>query len=263
MRSVYAGCAFLSRVMETIKSYGVGKQMIRIAICEDSKTDQKILHNLLKHVTRERKVESFITTFACGEELLTNYRSDQFDLVFMDIFMNGLNGMDVGREIRKKDVDVEIVFCTSSTDFALESYEIFPLGYLLKPYDIDRISNIMDFYLQKRPYVPRKCLVLSIRDRDYRLNYKDIIYVESVDKVVIFHTVNDGDVRLYEKLGNIQDHINDGRFLRCNQSYLINMDYIIKRDNFDFVMTDGSLIPIRKRQRKQLVDIYKNYINNH
>ena len=91
------------------------------------------------------------------------------------------------------------------------------------------------------------------------IHYKDILYVESSDKRVLFHTVNQGIIPLYEKLSEIQEQLKDARFLRCHQSYLVNMEHIVKATATDFVLMNNELVPIRKRERKQLLDTYKEY----
>lgn len=233
--------------------------MIRIAICDDSRIERTILAQLLESLIKERSLECSITCFDSGEELLRKYEKEQFDLLFLDIIMSNLNGIDTGREIRKQDVKVEIIYCTSSMDFTLASYEVFALGYLLKPLAVEKLSALLDYFLQKQPDFTTKFLSIRSRYTDYIIYYKDLLYAESSDKVVSFHTVNQGVIQAYEKLMNIEEQLKDNRFLRCHQSYIVNLEHVIRAEATDFLMMNGELVPIRKRERKQIIEYYKNY----
>ena len=92
--------------------------------------------------------------------------------------------------------------------------------------------------------------------------YKDIIYMESDNKVVYIHTTTQGAVKVYSKLDAFEEEIKDERFLRCHQSYLVNLQYVAGLINSDFIMLNDNMIPIRKSGRKLIVKKYEEYLKD-
>ena len=90
--------------------------------------------------------------------------------------------------------------------------------------------------------------------------YKDIIYMESDNKVVYIHTTKQGEVKVYGKLDSFEEQIKDVRYLRCHQSYLVNLDYVAGLVDSDFIMLNDDMIPIRKTGRKLLIKKYEEFM---
>ena len=218
--------------------------MIKVAICEDSRMDRELLRKIVTYLMQERGLTFQLGVFESGEALMQDYEKNPFDLIFLDIMMNGLDGLETGRRIRKVDVQAEIIYCTSSKDFAIAAYEIHAMGYLLKPYEPGRIGAVIDYYMLKHP----------------QENRKDILFMESDNKVVYIHTTTQGDVKVYNRLDVLEAEVQDERFLRCHQSYLLNLQYVAGIVNSDFIMIDDSMIPIRKSGRGLIVRRYKEYL---
>lgn len=233
--------------------------MIHIAICDDSIVDRKILERILIAMFKVHNLEILAEHFSSGEEFLARHQPGKYAILFLDIIMGDLNGIETGKRIRKIDTELEIIYCSSSMDFTLASYEVFAFGYLVKPFDATKISALIDYFLQKKPVYQTRYIKVRSNYKEYMIHYKDILYVESEDKRVLFHTTNQGIIPIYEKLSEIQEQLKDVRFLRCHQSYLVNMDHIVEAAATDFVLMNNELVPIRKRERKQLLDTYKEY----
>ena len=117
-------------------NYDGGIAVIRIAICDDLYNERNMIQSLLTSIqNEEQKLEFNITQYEEGEALLMDMEENlsEFDLVILDIYMDGINGMETARKIRENDINIPIVFLTASPDFALESYDVNAFGYLLKP----------------------------------------------------------------------------------------------------------------------------------
>ena len=236
--------------------------LIKIAICEDGKIEQKILANLLRALFQKRGLECVITAYISGEDMLKNYEKGRFDLILLDIYMKQLNGIETGREIRQQDTEVEIIYCTSSADFALESYDVLAVGYLLKPFDKKRLDFLIGLFLQRNPRLKKNHITVLSKYQEKILEFQHIMYVESSDKVVIYHMDNQDAVTVYEQLGKVERQLEDQRFLRCHQSYIVNFDFVQTIDQDDFLLPEEVRVPIRKRERKKIVDKYRDYIEN-
>lgn len=233
--------------------------MIKIAICEDSDIERKVLKRLIAFFMSERGLAYELETFENAEELMDGYENHPFDLILLDIHMGKIDGVEAGRRLRALDAEVEIAYCTSSKEFAIAAYEIHALGYLLKPYEPVKISAMLDYFVQKHPQNNQNYIEVKSQRKSVIIPFKEIIYAESDNKVVYIHTTNKGDIKVYNKLDNLEEQMRDARFLRCHQSYLVNMDYVAGLVDFDFIMMNDDVIPIRKSGRKLLVKRYEDY----
>ena len=238
-------------------NYDGGIAVIRIAICDDLYNERNMIKSLLTSIqNEEQKWEFNITQYEEGEALLMDMEENlsEFDLVILDIYMDGINGMETARKIRENDINIPIVFLTASPDFALESYDVNAFGYLLKPVKKDKLKDVL-YRLLKHYVRPRVCIQCERRKRYLFLD--EIVYIESQNHNVYIH-LSDGDVLTSrEKLSNLENML-DQRFLRCHQSFLVNMRYIADVEE-DFILKDGTIVPIRIRQRKAIADEYYRF----
>lgn len=236
--------------------------MISIAICDDSLIERKMLKKIVNSLMKEKGIEFQIVSFENGWQLMESYQLIRYQLIFLDIMMEGLNGIDIGKMIREQDYNAEIIYCTSSQDFLLASYEVFAMGYVLKPYDILQIDRLLEFYFCKHDIDAQKYLTVTSNFVERKIYYREIIFVESQDKVVIFHTNTSGEIKVYDKLSNVEEKLTDQKFLRCHQSYIINLDFAARMEENEFVTITNSMIPIRRRDRRHLREKYWEYRGN-
>lgn len=234
--------------------------MIKTAICEDSELDRDILKEIIGFLLTDKGLEYNINSYTSGRELVTEYKNHPSDIIFLDILMDDIDGIETGRLIREMDDKVEIVYCTSSKDFAIAAYDVHAMGYLLKPYEILRIGAVIDYYVQKHPQKNHNFIEVKSKRKPLIIPYKDIIHMESDNKVVYIHTTTHGAVKVYNKLDTFEEELSDSMFLRCHQSYLVNMQYVAGIVDSDFIMINDQIIPIRKSGRKLIVKKYEDYL---
>ena len=231
--------------------------MFRIAICEDVITDRRKVVEKINRFFLQENLRYQVNEYSSGEALLAEYQdgSAVFDLVLMDIGLGGMNGIDASVKIRQIDRVVPIAFLTSSPDYAIESYDVGAVAYMLKPLDEEKFFTLLSRLTKtERP----KSLALKIRGRQREFDYRDIVYIESRGHRVILHLMGDAEASAYYKLDDIQAMLEDERFIRTHKSYLVNMDYIRAADT-DFEMVTGSVVPIRRHGRKEIINQYLYY----
>lgn len=232
--------------------------MLHIGICDDSQRDRAALCALLGQIPGLRRaMDVQVTEYACGEQLLLDAEDGRcdFDLLFLDIFMGGLSGMETARQLRALGVPTPLVFLTSSPDFALESYDVEAAGYLLKPPQPERLAALIDRLLSpaEKPKLAIKCA-----GRRQLCGYDEILCLESDNNVTHIHLLDGQTLTSRERLSVMEQALSDRRFLRCHQSYLVNMDYIQSAER-DFTMEGGATVPIRAHSRKEMTDAYYQY----
>ena len=232
---------------------------MKIAIVDDDVNDRELLIQLIKASLEHEAYALDITQFDSGESLLEAFEPEQFDICFLDIYMKKLNGMETARKLREISCNVPIVFLTASPDYAIESYEVQASGYLLKPFSEEKLKTLINRILKTD--MKRRVAIKS--KRQYRYPYTDeIMYIESDRHNVTLHLSDGSEIVTVDKLVELEKRINENRFLHCHQSYLVNMDFITDVKD-DFILSNGEIIPIRVRGRKEMADTYYSYFKNH
>ena len=234
--------------------------MKKIVICEDSMIDRGLLKNALEQYFNEINEELEIIEYISADMMIADveegYADQGADVLFLDIYMEGLNGMQAAHKLRQLRRKIPIIFLTSSPDFAIESYEVEAAGYLLKPFDESKLRELLSRILK----TDRKRRIAVKVGHQYRYPYTDeITYIESSGHTLKIHLKDGSEISAVEKLGEIEKRIGEKRFLRCNQSYLVNMDHIRDVKDASFVMMDGAELPIRVRGKKEVLNVYNAY----
>ena len=217
--------------------------MRKIVICDDMELERLLLKDILIQYFEEIQEEVSIIEYSSGEVLVADAEEGYLEgeLLFLDIYMDQLNGMETARKLRALQCRIPIVFLTASPDYAVESYEVQAAGYLLKHYSEEKLKALLNRILK----TDMKRRVAIKNKRQYRYPYTDdIMYIDSDRHTVTLH--------MLKQYG----------FVRCHQSYLVNMDYI-KDAKDDFELRDGTIVPVRVRGRKEILDQYYEYFVSH
>ena len=156
----------------------------------------------------------------------------EFDIIFLDLFMEDSFGLTIAKSLRGLFYRGRIVFCTASADYALESYSVYASGYIVKPYRIKDIRHTLDWLLQE--YQSGSYGLVQKSSIKF-IPVNEIMYVESSNTKCILHRADGRTYHVYKKLNEIESELNDARFLRCHQSYLVNMNYVSEA-NDSFVL---------------------------
>lgn len=229
---------------------------MRLAICDDNALERDLLHTLLQKYFSEISVRCEFTLYDRGETLYYDVsEGKEYNMVFLDLYMGDSFGIRIAKKLRDLSYRGKIIFCTVSSDYALESYDVYASGYILKPYGLQDIKRTLDRFLpeyQSASYqVKQKSGVVYIP-------VNEILYVESDNTKCILHRTGDRNYVLYKKLTQIETELNDERFLRCHQSYLVNMNYI-REANDVFLLQNGEEVLIRRKSKKELHQKFLDY----
>ena len=230
-----------------------------IAICDDEKSEREQVGGILVQKMKKRGEPLQIAYFEQGEDLIEQYESEDqypgYDLIFMDIYLQRLSGMEIIRRLRKHDRNVAVIFMSSSPDYAIESYDVWADGYLLKPIVRDKVENVLNRFMEYRYPKNKKSLLMVNGSSSRRISYDDIMYIESRRMNLRIVCAKGVEHTIRKKLDEVQAELTQPRFLKCNQSYIVNMDYITRADT-DFTMENGDRIPIKVRERKRIREKY-------
>jgi len=221
--------------------------VITVGVVED---DAPTRNRMLAHLARyqETSGESFtVSSFADGRDLLASFRSN-FDIVFMDIEMEHVDGMSAARRIRETDDQAIIVFVTNAPQYAIAGYEVGALSYLVKPVSYGAFALEIRRCLDRLARRKRREVMFVVDGEHLRLDTRDILYLESDKHRVTVHTLT-GDHSVVGSLRSFVDMMTPAGFHRCNSGFLVNLRHVTGvHQNICRMRGGGELIISRPRR---------------
>ena len=232
---------------------------MNIAIVDDTELEAKIITKLIKEYSAQNKIKSEISYFKKAEDFLIDYTQYKFTVIFMDIYMEGISGIEAAKQILQKDSSAIVVFLTSSPDYMADALMMHAFDYLQKPVDKDRLYHLMDD-ITKRQTSIRQNLIFTYEKTEYSIDINDIISVCSNGHYVEIKVLSGEVYKPYLTFSSVSEELSDNRFLLINRGVLVNMDYITGFENGVCNLNDESSLPINIKKKKSLEQIWQNYI---
>ena len=234
---------------------------MKIAVCDDNPKHINAIENSLFEIGKAENIKVECDAYQSGEELTRVYQSSTaaYDVIFLDMEMDGLNGIDTANLIRERDEYVIIVFVTSHTEYMKDSFKCSPFRFLVKPVHIDELKEVFSDILKK---LSKKKKVLSFTENKalIRIYCEDIIYCESLDHWVYIHTTH-GTHKICKSLSDLYGSLDDTLLFRVHSSFIVNFHYVKAiRNNFIELYHSDKDIPISRSYKKSVLFEYTNYI---
>ncbi|MBO7364860.1 MAG: response regulator transcription factor [Lachnospiraceae bacterium] len=198
--------------------------MIKIAIVDDEQDQSVHMQELVNRYASEHGVEFDVSVFDNPLTFLDSY-NPSFDIIFMDVKMPEMNGIDAARALRRKDSRVLLYFITTARQYALKGYEVEALDYIIKPLDYKEFQLKIARAIMKLDREDHFSLLVKTENGFVRLRPADITYIEVSGHFLIYHTVN-GDYRVYGTLKSVEEKLDGKDFTRCNNYLLVNLKYV-------------------------------------
>lgn len=220
--------------------------MIRIAVVEDSEADFARIKECLQYLSDADDVQFEIDHYPTGAAFIAKY-SPSYDIVFMDIDMPGMNGMETAQTLRQVDRAVVLIFITNMAQYAISGYSVEALDFIIKP--INKYSFAMKIRRAIARTTKRTDDTISVKGDGiiHRVQISSIKYLEVSGHYVVYHTMSE-DITEYSTLKEVQKRIDRAYFVQCNRSFLVNLKYV-DAVNRESVIVDGTEIFISRKMR--------------
>lgn len=237
----------------------VGTAILRLALCDDENNYINIIENYLEALS-DKYPKFEWDAFYSGEDLLSMYQTEKkpYDIVFLDMEMGVLNGIDTANNLRKYDEKVVIVYITNHSQYVYECFDAMPLRFLIKPVSFESFEKIFALAYNKIT-INNKPFFFNIGTNSYRIYCEDILYFESNKRKVILHMA-DNNYEFYGKLESIAKELYLYDFIPTHKSFLVNMNHIYKFDYTTLTMTNGSVIPVSDNNRKNVKAAHRKFL---
>ena len=229
---------------------------MKIVICDDNKS----IASFVEECIEDMNIPNIdIEVFYSGNKLVEYLeRGNKGNIYFLDIEMDGLNGIDLGRIIRSDDNSSLIIYMTMHKDYVFKVFEALPFRFLVKPLVKDELLKVMKEALD-HIQGSNNFYFFKIERTNYQIPYKDIIYFEGRGRKACIHT-KDGEYEFYSKISDIYEELDQKIFLRVHNSYIVNMDYIRSIEKMEVVLSDDITVPISRSYRAEVGEKHMKYI---
>lgn len=231
---------------------------MKIAICDDDRQELTHIVSLLEQYQQTNIEKLSIHPFSSSFELAVSARAERYDLYLLDIIMPGLDGMELAREIRSFDRAADLIFLTTSPEFAVESYTVKATNYLMKPVSEKQLSAALDDICQAREKEQGSTILLKSTIGVHKIRLSGVMYVEAQGRKVIYYLVNGEEIICTDRFSSVCEQLLPYReFILVHRSFLVNMNYIRVIRNTDLQMQNGTTLPLAQRR---VTEIRKHYL---
>ena len=215
--------------------------LYKTAICDDSAADRDYIENLTRRWAAERRHTLRLSSFASAESFLFHYEEEKdFDILLLDIEMEGMNGVSLAQKLRKCNETVQIIFITGYSDYIAEGYEVSALHYLMKPVGEEKLFSVLDRAADKLR-TNEKSLTLKTGGEMIRIPLYQIRYIDVHQNYTTVHAKE--DITVKRTMGELYSEL-DERFFRVGRSAIVNLTCVARVAKTDLHLTDGTLIPL-------------------
>lgn len=234
--------------------------MFKIAVCDDEQDIRQLLEEYLDRYAKENALEFCVLSYESANIFLREYPKE-LDLIFMDIKMNGIDGMNAAKMIRESDRQVCIIFITTMYQYAIEGYSVRAFGFIRKPVSYEEFSHELSCALimisgnrEKEKFVTLKNTGTLIR-----LPVSDISFCEVRNHTIRINAAK--EIKEYRgTLTELEKILSPYGIFRCHSSFLVNIDYIKEIENLEITLTTGEKIPVSQKRKKAFLDEISAFI---
>ena len=220
--------------------------MLRIGICDDLADARLVLRSLLERILESRKIQGQFFEFSSGETLLRWYdhHAGELDIIFLDMELHELDGMETARRLRAADDGLQLVFVTGYAEHVFDGYSVGALGYLLKPPKQEQLEAVLDRAQTALYRDLERAYICRSRDTHYRIPISNILYFASNRRQVQCVTES-RSYTFYAKLDEVAAEIGT-EFVRVHQRYLVRAGAVDRMESGEVILRNGERLPVSR-----------------
>ena len=236
--------------------------MLQIAVCDDNIDELSNMVQLINLYRASKNLSCEYAVFPNGFELISALeKGKQFDIYCLDIIMPGFMGIDVAMEVRGFDKTAPILFFTSSPEYALESYSVKAINYVLKPISKEKLFFTFDEVLEQiKAEKNEDSVIVKSNEGIQKILISNLAFAEVIGRNVLYYLRSGKVVECAEPFSSVCDSLlKYGCFIKPHRSYLVNMQYVDTIQNHQITLQTLSAVPVAQGKAKEIKQQYLNY----
>lgn len=224
-----------------------------LAICDDDADILGVVSGAIVSAFRRHGVSAQVELFRRAGDLERRMREQDFELLFLDIDMPGLDGITFAKRLRAGNSRTDIIFISSREDKVFDALRTNPSGFIRKSRFLEDVSAVVDQWLRYRPKEERTHLLVQTREQTWRIPLDTIRYIEGNDKSQMLHASNLPEpVPVRRSMQELEAALASSGFLRIHKGYLVNYKFIRRLENTQAVLTNGERVPLSRRRVQEI-----------
>lgn len=232
--------------------------MLRIAIVEDDVKYARKLEDYIERYSQQYHLDYSCDYYENGLALLEE--KPVYDLILMDIKMPYIDGMKLAQKLREWDQDFALIFITNMVQYAIKGYEVNALDFMVKPvqyYDFEiKFKKAVDYYKKHRDVK----ITINMSESIRRVSVRDIRYIEVMNHMLTYH-LKDEKHETYGQLNKVEEELQPHNFVRCHQSYLVNLRYVLEVHK-DYIIVGQDRVPVSRRRKREFMQRLTDYMGS-
>lgn len=232
---------------------------MRIAICDDEKYFIDMLELPVRSFFSERRTEIEMFTFTSGTDMLNG--AVTYDLIFLDISMPDMSGMEVASKIREQDKNVIIIFVTSESHRVFDSFKVKAFDFIVKPINLLQLSKTLERVCNELNQGNEDLIVDLMTGGQAKLNLKEILFIESANRNIIIHS-RSSNLEVVSKMKDIEEKLPGELFFKTHKSFIVNLNHVKKYDKTSVWMEDNSEVILSRLKYQEFKSAFLSSLGN-
>ena len=236
---------------------------LKVAVCDDEAHAISVISASIESVFRGYGTEIALESFTAPAELLDRLRSHHFDLIFLDISMPEMDGIELGKQLQRIGSNAELIFVSSRMDRVFDTFAVQPFGFVRKNHFLEDIGEVIARYEESRRVESDDSRLAHFKDQQgmVAIDVTHVTYIECIRNTQVLHfDDSDREHRLYSRMETLEEELKRFDFLRVHKGYLVACKFIRRFDSKAVILTTGEEIPIGRSRRQESMDAYLSYI---
>jgi len=232
--------------------------MIILVCDDDNRYCQKVKENVLSSLDEES--EAIVEIFNSAKALVSFCLENEPDIIFLDIELGDMNGIDLAKYLRSKYPAIIIIYITNYPNYVFSCFDTEPLGFLRKPIDIKEFNITFKRIVKKYTEI-HKCIPIKWQNDSINLEIKKICYIEGYNRHLVFHLINEDTYEIVGKINELYNKLIPYGFIKTHQGFIVNMLHIKKFGENEIYMSNGDIVLMSVRRKLKTKEAYSDYIN--
>lgn len=228
-----------------------------VAVCDDERAALSILKGAIISAFQTHDVIATVELFERPRDLLRRMAECRFDLLFLDIEMPEINGLSLGRQLRKNNNPIDIIYISNREDLVFDALRVNPKGFIRKSKFLQDVSGVIDSYFASQPGETVSHLLIQDKDQISYINLSELMYIEGAGKNQLAHVRNQKEpVELHRQMQELEEELTGAGFIRVHKGFLVNYRFIRRIEDIEVVLTDGTEVPMSRRKAQETRSAY-------